>query len=178
MIHKRHGDTSALWSMCWMNFWCSLYNCIYLFVATTAGWDLLAFCRAFPEVQSSLGPATLHFKTLLLVLVSVIGAGTAGMLHLLGETCWGVSAGWVVCGAVLPVWRYWAIVHLRHNQEVWVAGQHAHLHHTEILQYSFECALEWQPPAASAVACCLSGLCWAAHILHCKEWQEEGGCRS
>lgn len=49
-IHKHHKDTSALWSMCWMNFWCSVYNCIYLFGATTAGWDLLTFCREFPEV--------------------------------------------------------------------------------------------------------------------------------
>ncbi len=50
LIHKEHKDTSALWSMCWMNFWCSLYNCIYLFLVTGAGWDLLTFCMAFPEV--------------------------------------------------------------------------------------------------------------------------------
>ena len=49
-IQKDFKDTPALWSMCWMNFWCSLYNCAYLFVVTTAGWDLIAFCRECPEV--------------------------------------------------------------------------------------------------------------------------------
>ncbi|BDA40637.1 Solute carrier family 35 member B1 [Coccomyxa sp. Obi] len=49
VIHKEHKDTSALWSMCWMNFWCSLYNCVYLFVVTGAGWDLLRFCMEYPE---------------------------------------------------------------------------------------------------------------------------------
>ncbi len=60
IIHKKHKDTSALWSMCWMNFWCSLYNCVYLFVVTSAGWDLLTFCRAFPEVllQPDTSPVT------------------------------------------------------------------------------------------------------------------------
>lgn len=49
-IQKDFEDTPLLWSMCWMNFWCSLYNCAYLFVVTTAGWDLIAFCRELPEV--------------------------------------------------------------------------------------------------------------------------------
>lgn len=49
-VHKDYKDTPALWSMCWMNFWCSLYNCVYLFAVTSAGWDLLSFCREFPEV--------------------------------------------------------------------------------------------------------------------------------
>lgn len=53
-IHKDHKDTPAIWSMCWMNFWCSLYNCVYLFGVTSAGWDLLSFCREFPEVQQLL----------------------------------------------------------------------------------------------------------------------------
>ena len=57
-VHKDYKDTPAIWSMCWMNFWCSLYNCAYLFVATSAGWDLLTFCREFPEV-CNLGPATI-----------------------------------------------------------------------------------------------------------------------
>jgi hypothetical protein len=52
-VHKDYKDTPALWSMCWMNFWCSLYNCVYLFGVTSAGWDLLGFCREFPEVRSS-----------------------------------------------------------------------------------------------------------------------------
>ena len=51
-IHKEYRDTGALWSMCWMNFWCSLYNSVYLFGFTRAGWDLLAFCRQHPEVSS------------------------------------------------------------------------------------------------------------------------------
>jgi UDP-galactose transporter B1 len=50
-VHKAYPDTGALWSMCWMNFWCSLYNCAYLFGFTRAGWELLAFCRQHPEVQ-------------------------------------------------------------------------------------------------------------------------------
>ena len=49
-VHKAYPDTGALWSMCWMNFWCSLYNCAYLFGITSAGWELLAFCRQHPEV--------------------------------------------------------------------------------------------------------------------------------
>lgn len=52
-IHKDYRDTPALWSMCWMNFWCSLYNSVYLFGVTSAGWDLLGFCREFPEVRSA-----------------------------------------------------------------------------------------------------------------------------
>ena len=51
-VHKDYKDTPALWSMCWMNFWCSLYNGVYLFVATSAGWELLSFCRECPEVHS------------------------------------------------------------------------------------------------------------------------------
>ena len=50
-IHKEYKDTGALWSMCWMNFWCSLYNSVYLFGFTRAGWDLLAFCAQHPEVR-------------------------------------------------------------------------------------------------------------------------------
>ena len=53
-IQSDFKDTPLLWSMCWMNFWCSLYNCAYLFVVTTAGWDLIVFCKEFPEVCSLL----------------------------------------------------------------------------------------------------------------------------
>ena len=60
-IHKDYKDTPALWSMCWMNFWCSLYNCVYLFGVTSAGWDLLGFCREFPEVRSAAVPSMYHF---------------------------------------------------------------------------------------------------------------------
>ena len=52
-IHKEYKDTGALWSMCWMNFWCSLYNSVYLFGFTSAGWDLLSFCYQHPEVWST-----------------------------------------------------------------------------------------------------------------------------
>ena len=47
-IHRKYSDTGALWTMCWMNFWCGAYNTVYLFIATNAGWDLLAFCAAHP----------------------------------------------------------------------------------------------------------------------------------
>jgi UDP-galactose transporter B1 len=38
-----------MWTMCWMNFWCGLYNCAYLFIISPAGFQLLAFCRAHPD---------------------------------------------------------------------------------------------------------------------------------
>ena len=50
-IFKQYTETSALWTMCWMNFWCGAYNLVYLFAATASGWDLAAFCRRFPEVR-------------------------------------------------------------------------------------------------------------------------------
>ena len=49
-IFKQYADTSALWTMCWMNFWCGAYNMVYLFGATSSGWELAAFCRRYPEV--------------------------------------------------------------------------------------------------------------------------------
>ncbi len=39
-----------------MNFWCGAYNLVYLFVATSSGWELAAFCRRYPEACSPPGP--------------------------------------------------------------------------------------------------------------------------
>lgn len=85
-----------------MNFWCSLYNCIYLFVATTAGWDLLAFCRAFPEVQSSLGPLKLCCLFWYLLWVRGLQGCCISWVRHVG-VC--LQAGWYValfclCGAI------------------------------------------------------------------------------
>lgn len=38
-----------MWTMCWMNFWCGLYNCTYLFLLSSSGGQLLAFCHRHPE---------------------------------------------------------------------------------------------------------------------------------
>ena len=32
-----------------MNFWCSIYNSVYLFALSSAGWDLVTFCRRYPS---------------------------------------------------------------------------------------------------------------------------------
>ncbi|PSC72711.1 UDP-galactose UDP-glucose transporter 3 isoform A [Micractinium conductrix] len=48
-IHKRYKQGSALQMMCWMNFWCGLYYVPLLFVFSSVGQDLLAFCLAHPE---------------------------------------------------------------------------------------------------------------------------------
>ena len=42
-------DTSALYTMCWMNFWCGLYYAIYLFAFSSTGIELLTFCGAHQE---------------------------------------------------------------------------------------------------------------------------------
>ena len=47
-INRKHRAATPLYSMCWMNFWCSLYNSVYLFGLSSAGWDMLAFCRRYP----------------------------------------------------------------------------------------------------------------------------------
>lgn len=52
-IHRRYHKGSALHMMCWMNFWCALFNIPYLFGFTSAGSDLVAFCMEFPEVARS-----------------------------------------------------------------------------------------------------------------------------
>ena len=47
MNHK-YKKATPLWTMCWMNFWCSLYYGVYLFAVNSSGWDMLAFCRRYP----------------------------------------------------------------------------------------------------------------------------------
>ena len=49
-LHKKYPDTTALHTMCWMNFWGSIYSMAYLFVVTSTGRELLAFCRLYNEV--------------------------------------------------------------------------------------------------------------------------------
>lgn len=50
-IHHRHPGTKALHTMCYMNLWCSLYFCLYLFgpmhllgLKDGIGSDCLSFC--------------------------------------------------------------------------------------------------------------------------------------
>jgi UDP-galactose transporter B1 len=43
-IHRKHPETTSLHTMCWMNFWCSIYYGAYLFVATSTGRELVQFC--------------------------------------------------------------------------------------------------------------------------------------
>ena len=40
--------------MCWMNFWCGLYYAVYLFGATSIGFDMLQFCAAHREAGTYL----------------------------------------------------------------------------------------------------------------------------
>ncbi|GAB4820773.1 hypothetical protein N2152v2_007819 [Parachlorella kessleri] len=48
-INRQYKRTSALQMMCWMNFWCGIYYLPVLFLATSVGWDLLAFCSRHPQ---------------------------------------------------------------------------------------------------------------------------------
>ena len=48
-VHKRFPGTTALWTMCTMNMWCTLYYAVYLFVVDTSGMDLLMFCHKYPD---------------------------------------------------------------------------------------------------------------------------------
>lgn len=48
-IHKRYKHGSALQMMCWMNFWCGLYYLPILFLFSSVGGELLAFCLEHPE---------------------------------------------------------------------------------------------------------------------------------
>lgn len=48
-IHKRYKGTTALHTMCWMNFWCGLYYLVYLFGMTSIGPDMARFCLAHRE---------------------------------------------------------------------------------------------------------------------------------
>ena len=54
-INRQYKRTSALQMMCWMNFWCGLYYLPVLFLATSVGWDLLAFCSRHPQVGEGVG---------------------------------------------------------------------------------------------------------------------------
>lgn len=47
-MHKRYKATSALWTMAWMNFWCSLFYGIFLFGVSSAGTELAVFCGRHP----------------------------------------------------------------------------------------------------------------------------------
>ena len=50
-IHKKYKGTTALWTMAWMNLWCGLYYSIIMFVASSAGLELLAFCSKHPAAS-------------------------------------------------------------------------------------------------------------------------------
>ncbi|KAK9810512.1 hypothetical protein WJX72_012024 [[Myrmecia] bisecta] len=43
-INKQFRDTTAIYTMCWMNFWCGLYYAVYLFGFSSSGWKLVQFC--------------------------------------------------------------------------------------------------------------------------------------
>lgn len=43
-IHAQYKGTSSLVTMCWMNFWCSIYNAAFLFVFSTSGYQMVSFC--------------------------------------------------------------------------------------------------------------------------------------
>ena len=47
-LHKRYKSTSALWTMAWMNLWCSLYYAVFLFAFSNAGSELRVFCSQYP----------------------------------------------------------------------------------------------------------------------------------
>ncbi len=47
-VHKRYKATGALWTMTWMNLWCSLFYGAFLFGASSAGPELAAFCGRHP----------------------------------------------------------------------------------------------------------------------------------
>ncbi len=49
-IHRKYSATTALHTMCWMNFWCGLFYVPFLFGLTNTGRELLAFCIQYPEV--------------------------------------------------------------------------------------------------------------------------------
>ena len=51
-INRAYAAASPLWTMCWMNFWCGLYNAAYLFGLSTAGAELAAFCTAHPAAAA------------------------------------------------------------------------------------------------------------------------------
>lgn len=53
-IQKKFKDTSALHTMAWMNFWCSIYYGAYLFGATGIGADLVTFCLSHSDVALDL----------------------------------------------------------------------------------------------------------------------------
>lgn len=53
-ISRKYKDNSAIHMMCWMNFWCGLYYCGYLFGATSQGPELLAFCQQHPDAARDL----------------------------------------------------------------------------------------------------------------------------
>ena len=48
-VQKRFRATTALHTMCFMNFWGSLYYGMYLFVISNSGHQLLSFCRQHPS---------------------------------------------------------------------------------------------------------------------------------
>jgi solute carrier family 35 (UDP-galactose transporter), member B1 len=53
-IHRKYTATTALHTMCWMNFWCGLYYGVYLFGATSIGVDMIQFCAAHREAGTYL----------------------------------------------------------------------------------------------------------------------------
>lgn len=48
-IHRQHPGTTALWTMCGMNLWCTVYYGLYLFLLDASGMDLVHFCRRYPD---------------------------------------------------------------------------------------------------------------------------------
>lgn len=48
-INAAHPGNSPFHMMCWMNFWTTCYYCAWLFGASTAGRDVLAFCSRHPD---------------------------------------------------------------------------------------------------------------------------------
>ena len=48
-INKQHPCNSPIHMMCWTNFWTAFYYTLYMFVASSTGMDLVAFCSRHPE---------------------------------------------------------------------------------------------------------------------------------
>ena len=55
VIQKQYPQTTAIYTMCWMNFWCGLYYIVYLFGFSSSGMNLVRFCSKYPAALYDVG---------------------------------------------------------------------------------------------------------------------------
>ncbi|KAK9861423.1 hypothetical protein WJX84_005679 [Apatococcus fuscideae] len=76
-IHAQYKGTSSLVTMCWMNFWCSIYNAAFLFIFSSSGYQALFIFETIREFGSLTNTMITTTRKFFNILLSVLWNGNA-----------------------------------------------------------------------------------------------------